>query len=354
MTAIEIDFADLAERERNLRAKKDRLRMRDAAEALAVPEAALLEARRADGSALRLKGPDGHDAGLGGLLDGLGAAGEVMALTRNAHCVHEKHGTYAKPEWYGAMGQTLGEIDLRLFCRSWAYAYALTEETEAGERRSLQIFNPSGEAIHKTYPTAGTDKAAWSAILDAARDDVAPAATYEPTPAAKEGRSDGEVDVAALRKAWSEMTHSHDFFMMLRDQNVGRAQALRLAGSEFAWRLDPAAAQAALEAASVESVPIMVFVGNPGCMQIHSGPVEVIKPMGPWINVLDARFNLHLRTDRIAEAWAVVKPSTGGVVHSVELYAEDGSCFCQFFGERPPGEAERDDWRTLASALPRL
>ncbi|MEO1614117.1 MAG: ChuX/HutX family heme-like substrate-binding protein, partial [Pseudomonadota bacterium] len=199
-TSSEIDFGHLRNRERDLRAQRDKLRMRDAAEALRVPEAALLEARRAEGAALRLKGPDGHDAGLGGLLDGLGAAGDVMALTRNAHCVHEKHGTYAKPEWYGAMGQTLGEIDLRLFCKSWAYAYALSEQTEAGERRSLQVFNPAGEAIHKIYPTAGTDETAWSAILDAAREDDAPPATFEPAPAAKEDRPDAEIDVAALRE----------------------------------------------------------------------------------------------------------------------------------------------------------
>lgn len=96
----------------------------------------------------------------------------------------------------------------------------------------------------------------------------------------------------------------------------------------------------------------MVFVGSRGCVQIHSGPVERIRRMGPWLNVLDPRFNLHLREDRIAEAYVVRKPSVRGDIHSLELFDASGGCFCQIFGARPPGGAERADWRELVSGLP--
>jgi putative hemin transport protein len=43
----------------------------------------------------------------------------------------------------------------------------------------------------------------------------------------------------------------------------------------------------------------MVFVGSPGCIQIHSGPVKNIKVMNEWLNVLDPDFNLHVREDLI-------------------------------------------------------
>ena len=95
----------------------------------------------------------------------------------------------------------------------------------------------------------------------------------------------------------------------------------------------------------------MVFVGNQGCMQIHSGPVHRIEVMGPWLNVLDARFNLHLREDRIAGAWVVRKPSANGDIHSLELFDAAGACFCQVFGERHAGETERPDWRALVTGL---
>ena len=124
--------------------------MRDAAAALGVPEAALVEARRATGDAVRLRRPEGPE-GFSAVIARMPEAGEVMALTRNEACVHEKHGRYNPPDIQGAMGQVVGEIDLRLFLRYWRFGYALREETRSGSRRSLQFFDASGTAIHKIY-----------------------------------------------------------------------------------------------------------------------------------------------------------------------------------------------------------
>jgi putative hemin transport protein len=101
-------------------------------------------------------------------------------------------------------------------------------------------------------------------------------------------------------------------------------------------------------------IPIMCFVGNRGCIQIHSGPVKNIKPMGPWINVLDETFHLHVRTDHIREVWAVRKPTREGHVTSLEAYGADGEMIIQFFGKRHEGVDERADWRFLAENLPRI
>jgi putative hemin transport protein len=75
--------------------------------------------------------------------------------------------------------------------------------------------------------------------------------------------------------------------------------------------------------------------------------------MGPWLNVMDETFHLHLRTDHLAEVWAVRKPTKDGHVTSLEAYDADGRMIVQFFGERHEGEAERADWRALAEGLPR-
>jgi putative hemin transport protein len=344
--------ADLLRRWRALLAAPPRLpRARDGAESLGVSEGALTEARRLGGEAVALRRPDGPQ-GFGLLLEGLGGVGEVMALTRNDHCVHEKHGVYAAPSFHGAMGQTLGEIDLRLFLGHWAAAYALVEETRSGRRRSLQVFDGHGEAVHKVYATAATDAAAWERLVDAhAAPDAAPAA-FSPAPPPEAERPDADIDADGLRAGWAALEHSHDFFGLLRRFGAGRAQAMRLGAPAFTRPLAPEAARLALERAAADGVPLMIFVGNRGCVQIHGGPVHRIGPMGPWINVLDPRFNLHLRTDRTAGAWAVRKPSLRGDVHSVELFDADGFCFVQIFGERPPGEAERADWRALVAALP--
>jgi putative hemin transport protein len=76
--------------------------------------------------------------------------------------------------------------------------------------------------------------------------------------------------------------------------------------------------------------------------------------MGPWINVLDETFHLHLRTDHVAELWGVRKPTKDGHVTSLEAYDKDGELIIQFFGYRSEGQGERDDWRLLAENLPRV
>jgi putative hemin transport protein len=76
-----------------------------------------------------------------------------------------------------------------------------------------------------------------------------------------------------------------------------------------------------------------------------------VKLAGPWLNVLDDGFNLHLRGDAIASSWIVRKPVPEGMVTSLELYAEDGTQIVQVFGKRKPGIPEREDWRALLAQL---
>ncbi len=342
---------DLLAREAALRARGGSLRMRDAAAALGVPEAALLEGRRAGGTALRLARPAGPK-GFGALLERLPQAGEVMALTRNAACVHELTGRFEAPAIEGAMGQVVGEIDLRLFLRHWAFGYALDEETRSGRRRSLQFFDPSGTAVHKVYATAGTDAAAFERIVGDFADLAAQPAGFVPVASPPPERPDAEIDVPGLVAAWEGLAHTHEFFQLMRRFEVGRAQAMRLAGPERARRVPAGAVRTVLEGAAASALPVMVFVGNPGCLQIHSGPVERIESVGPWLNVLDPRFSLHLRTDLVASAWVVRKPSVNGEIHALELYDAAGGIVCQIFGHRAAGGIERPDWRALLAAVP--
>ena len=108
-----------------------------------------------------------------------------------------------------------------------------------------------------------------------------------------------------------------------------------------------------MRAAAEAETPIMCFVGNHGAIQIHTGPVKNIQPMGPWINVLDSTFHMHLRMDHIAECWVVRKPTTDGHVTSLEAYDASGEMIIQFFGKRKEGMVERPDWREILANLPR-
>jgi putative hemin transport protein len=135
---------------------------------------------------------------------------------------------------------------------------------------------------------------------------------------------------------------------------LDRQQAMRMVGRDYAWQLDVDTISAMFSHVSRDGLPIMCFVANRGCVQIHSGPVHSVKSMGPWLNVLDETFHLHLRLDHIREVWAVRKPTKDGHVTSLEAYGADGGLIVQFFGQRHEGEAERSDWRFLAENLPRL
>jgi putative hemin transport protein len=277
-----------------------------------------------------------------------------MALTRNQHCVHEKIGPYMDVSINAAHGLVLGElIDLRLFPSRWRHTFAVIDETEDGPRRSLQVFDADGSAVHKIYQKPATDTAAFDGLIEAWRaENQSPAMGVSRIEPPADDRADTEIDVQRLRVEWAGLEDTHDFFGMLRGLAVGRLQALRLAGSSFARAVEPGSLALTLEAARDAGTPIMVFVGNPGCIQIHGGPVANLKRMGPWFNVLDPTFNLHLREDAIHGAWVVRKPTSDGDVTSLELFDSNGFCFAQLFGARKPGRPELESWRQILAGLP--
>lgn len=289
------------------------------------------------------------------IIEALEPVGELMALTRNESCVHEKVGIYAKGSHTGLMGLVLGgAIDLRLFYQRWAHGFVVDEDTDKGPQRSLQFFDAAGMAIHKAFLRPGSDAAAWQALITHfIASHQHPGIEIKRAEPPEAEQPDADIDVPAFRHAWASMRDTHDFFGLLKKHGVARTQALRLADPQFAQRVEPDAVQLMLNAAARDGVPIMVFVGNPGIIQIHSGPVTKIAVMGPWLNVLDEGFNLHLRVDHIASAWVVGKPTVDGLVTSLELFDAQGEVIAMFFGERKPGRPELATWRSLIGAVAR-
>ncbi|VVE49028.1 Hemin transport protein HemS [Pandoraea eparura] len=327
------------------RVKTERnLRDRDAAAALGVSEGETVAAFVGE-HVVRLR-PEFIE-----IVEALPALGRVMALTRNNAAVHEKDGQYEKLSHTGTIGLGLGkDLDLRLFYHQWAYGYAVETPTESGPRRSLQFFDKTGTAVHKMFLRNHSDVAAYDALVARFRaSDQTPGQHVVAADAPKAETPDADIDTAAFQRDWLAMTDTHQFFELLKRHRVSRAQALRLAPDGHAQRVGAASMRTLLDDAAGTAVPIMVFVGNAGMIQIHTGPVKTVRVMGPWVNVLDPDFNLHLREDLIDSAWMVRKPTADGIVSSLELLDASGMVIAMVFGERKPGQAERDDWReTLA------
>ncbi|QHQ37035.1 hemin-degrading factor [Algicella marina] len=346
------DVTALYDRYLSLAADGGTPRARDAAEQLGVSEAELVEAKGTAGLSRALRPHE--ERGFAPLLEQMPEMGEVMVLTRNQSCVHERHGTFGNVRIGEKMGLVLNKsVDLRIFINHWASGFAVEEDVKSGKRLSLQFFDPQGTAIHKIYATAKTDRPAFEALIEAWVDRNPQKLVPLPPEPPKADRPDSEIDVPALRRDWQAMTDTHQFFGMLRRHKTGRLQALRLAGDDLSHRVAADAAARMLDMAAADAVPIMVFVANKGCIQIHSGPVSTIKTMGPWLNVLDPEFNLHLRTDHIAESRIVRKPTKDGIVTSLELFDSEGGVICTFFGERHEGEGELAGWRDVLARLER-
>jgi putative hemin transport protein len=292
------------------------------------------------------------DADWGDVIKRLEDLGEVMVLTRNPSVVHEKTGTFGAVSIHGDMGLVLnGDVDLRLFLGHWGFGFAV----EARQRRSLQFFGHDGIAIHKIFLTDKSDRAAYEALVaDFSAPDQSPEISVLLPLPAPVTRADQDVDIKNWRAHWGRMTDVHQFHGLLKDFNLGRHQGLRLAGAEFAEQLDPAHFQNLLENAATRQVPIMVFVGNSGAIQIHTGPINTIRVMENWVNVMDPRFTLHLRTDHLAEMWLVRKPIREGVITTIELYDAEHNNFAILCGQRAPREPENPDWQKLAEDMPRL
>jgi putative hemin transport protein len=333
--------ADLAARLSRLRGEKPALRIRDAAATLGVSEAELVAL-----NATPLTGD------WRALLSDMPAVGRVMCLTRNEHCVHERHGRFEDVQVTGPHGLVLGpDIDLRLFLGSWKHGFAVREPIKQGERLSLQFFDGAGEAVHKIYATDETDRAAFDALIARHRAEAWGALSVTPRAADTVDRPDSEIDVEGLRQAWRAMKDTHEFFGMLGKFKVGRVQALRLVGEEFARELPPRALRSAMEAASADGTPIMIFVGSGGCIQIHSGPINRLVEVHGWFNVLDPTFNLHLREAGVARVFSVRKPTEDGVVTSIEAFCNRDRNILLMFGARKPGKPELEPWRSIVARI---
>lgn len=341
----------------NLQQAKPGIRIREAAKELGTSEAELLATKTGE-NVVRLHGPWPE------LLKRFKTLGRVMSLTRNDACILEHKGSFQDVDIMGeghrSMATVIGPVETRVFFGAWHVAFAVTEEKSDRVLKSIQIFDASGEAITKIYLQEKSDEAAFVKLVDEFR---SPDQSIEvkTTPYPKEEFS-GPADKNAFLEDWSKLKDTHDFFGMLRKHNVNRYDAIELGDGRFTHQIDAQQSpKLILDQASASKLPIMIFAGNRGNLQIHQGKVRTIRVLAQghggaqnWLNVLDPDFNMHMRMDFVHTAWVVKKPTTDGHVTSVELFDKDKNMIAQFFGLRKPGIPEKEEWRELVKTLPAL
>lgn len=344
---MQVEGMNLADRWSKLKEEKPQLRIRNAAAELEVTEVELL-ATRCGQDVMRLT-PD-----FKAIFEEIESLGKVMALSRNESVVHERKGVYLNPSFGPHASLFVGEdIDLRMFMQCWDTVFAVTDQSVRGTRKSIQFFAKDGEAVHKIYLVNDSNEEAYNELIKKFKSpDQSPAQNVEPKAAKPEEKPDQDIDVEGFQQGWINLKDTHAFFGLTRKYGVSRPQALRLAPKgDYAVKVSNTASREILQKAAETQVPIMVFVGNQGMIQIHTGPVKKLLEHGTWYNVMDPMFNLHLNEADIAESWVVRKPTEDGTVSSLEVFDKNGELIVTFFGKRKPGIPELTDWRTILAEL---
>ncbi len=315
------------------------------------------------------------------LLSACAAFGPVMALTRNAACVHEiiTH--------HGAM-QTSASQPLQVSVRSehmrlncdiahWASAFVVresagrpTSDAASGHgaagpvQSSVQFFDAYGCAVHKIFLRPGDaahELASNAALVQLVQRFALPAQAqpWQPnaTPAATPAPSRRPVspqDGVALRNAWLAQRDAGEFEAMLTQLQLSRLQALELATQSeehMAAELEPRALRTMLHEAAAQQIPLLIRVANSGVAQSYYGTLQNIVQRGPWLNVLDPGFNLHVREDLIARAFMVQRPSKYGLCHAFELFDAQDELIASFANGDEPKRCSDAAWAHMVSAL---
>ncbi len=267
----------LRDRWYRLRHDNPKLRIRDAAGLLGVSEMQLVSLG-CGASATRLA--DHWLAMVAQFAD----FGDVMALTRNDFAVHELTGHYVASFGGGSNDNSLGGTERRLDLESWAFAFAVCEEGDKANRYSIQFFDHAGVAVHKVYLTDRSDRAEYAAFVSRFR--------------------------AEDQRPGIEVPSEADAADPLVGLNVVSGGAVDDIAS-VPRRLSVNALSTLLGLAAERGLEVAIAVGSGGAMQRYVGKVKNTCFSGPWFNVLDKPFSLHLREDGIATVVVVTQTGDG-------------------------------------------
>lgn len=348
MLANTINLDELKVQYNNLKEENTKLRIKDSAKVLGTNEAQLVALGIGE-NATRL------NQSWEEIINRIKDLGYVMCLTRNDTCVHERKGEFLDISINKDhnMGTVLGpDIDLRIFFRTWTFAFAVTTIAHNRTLESLQFFDGKGDSIFKVYLQDKSNRDAYLKLIEEFKtDDQSKELEIIESYPQRPNKTIEETDVNLFRQEWANLKDTHDFHILLAKFGLKRTDALSIADEKFAYKVDISKTQEMLELSAKKQTEIMVFVGNHGMIQIHTGKVRNIRPIEEWLNIMDPEFNMHLKLDEITESWIVKKPTTDGIVTSLELYDAEGNLSVTFFGKRKPGMPELVEWREILDTI---
>lgn len=343
-----IETSTLKQTWENLKEQEPKLRIRDAAKKLGVSEAELL-ATGVGENVIRLSEDFVEQ------LEKFPKLGRVMSLTRNEGCVLEHKGTFQKIEIHQAGPQkiatVIGPIEQRVFFGGWKFGFAVVSDTPRGPMFSLQYFDKAGDAVMKVFLQEDSDFDFSEELVKAHTHADQSSDLVTETFEKAEYVNKEDLDFESFSSDWENMKDTHDFFGMLRKYKLNRLNAVEWIDDKWAYEVDRLSVRKVVEVAAETKLPIMIFAGNKGNIQIHQGKVKTIKQLGDWLNVMDPEFNMHLNESVVDRAFVVHKNTTEGLVSALELFDVEGEMVAQFFGLRKPGIPQKPEWKAILDSL---
>jgi putative hemin transport protein len=155
-----------------------------------------------------------------------------------------------------------------------------------------------------------------------------------------------------FRKHWNELTDAHQINPLLKRYGLTRPQAYRQL-ADVASRLPTHSIKFMLEQIALLKIPVLIFAPNGVCTQIHNGTIEKLVETGPWFNVLDPKFNMHLQLASVHQVWRVYKPNEQQSIESIELFNDNEQPIAMIYLHTSARENPllRDKWQGLLKSL---
>ncbi|MCW5300734.1 hemin-degrading factor [Herbaspirillum lusitanum] len=291
------------------------------------------------------------------LIQRLAALGNLTEVTRNPSALLEKDNVsgalYVNNEIELAPAEAM---HLRIFYPQWEHGYALEEHDacNGGKQHSLQFFDRYGNMMHKIVLGENGDIASFRQLVrdHAAAEQLAPHLIH-PRESDTEGNDDtlSQIDVDALRAEWAH-THNHDDFVQRQEAfDQQRLRKLRLAGKAFAYQVANDSARVILQRMTEFGTSIMAQVGNAGIVQAYYGKIKNIRVKDSRLKIMNAGFRMQLREDHIDSIWVAKKPTTDGIITSLELFNRQGTHIASFLSKKSNGQPEPREWREAIMRL---
>ncbi|MDO4694709.1 MAG: ChuX/HutX family heme-like substrate-binding protein [Eikenella sp.] len=330
------------------KAEKDRMYFpREGAEDLGISEGTLM----ADAPGAIYLGGNIRD-----IILQLHTLGRVECIVRNSAAVHEKQGVYENVSLNGQAGIALnmGGIDLRIFAKHWHHALAVEDDSRTPPSRSIQFYDEYGTPMQKVFMRENDKTEAWQALLARFGTPGKPEFAVErPSPRPDSAPLAAE-QLTAFHQRWMDLKDVHHFGGILESFGLDRQTAYQQAPEGMAVQVKTAVWEEAFNRIRVTGLPVMIFVGNRGLVQIQSGKVHHVVRARGYLNILDSKeegFSLHLQDDALAQTWVVRRCIRDGFLTCIEGFDECRKTVIQIFSLRQEGQAESPVWQEITDGL---